>query len=111
MHPTPFQTPLSQLAALAPELSGTELRVCLYLVYQVVRAAESRNLFEVADHYVQASSREIAEATGCARSSVVQAIDDLNRRSLIATRNDSGIWAATHRLNFFHLPSPSAVIP
>jgi len=54
---------------------------------------------------VRASSREIAEATGCSRSNVQPAIDALNARGLIVTRQGHATKAAAYLLRFLEVKS------
>jgi DNA-binding transcriptional MocR family regulator len=49
---------------------------------------------------VQQSSREIAKATGVARSAVVRAIDDLTEKRFITTRQGTATKASAYQLNF-----------
>jgi hypothetical protein len=78
------------LAALAPGLSEAELRTCLHLA----------SIQDPVHHSVRASSRDIAEATRLARANVVRAIDSLNRKCLITTRQGGGQTASAHLLNW-----------
>jgi len=84
---------LHAIAAIAPGLSEPELKVAIHLT-------------KIRDRHhntALASSREIAEATKVARSNVVRAIDSLNFKCHLSTRQGSGQKASAHRLNFLFI--------
>ncbi len=83
-----------QVAQLAPTLKEAELRTLLYLTSAALaRGATS----------IRASSRQIAAAAKIARSSVVEALDDLTARGLIATRQGTSTSAAAYALRFLEV--------
>jgi len=82
---------LLSLVALAPGLGEAELRVCLYLAS-----------IENPGHGARASSRQLAKATRLSRSNVQRALDSLNQRCLIATREGTATRSGSYLLNFTH---------
>ncbi|HLK64635.1 MAG TPA: hypothetical protein VKU19_14420 [Bryobacteraceae bacterium] len=78
------------ICALAPGLSEVELKVCIYLASQQ----------HPTHHSVRASSREIAEAMRFDRKAVKSALDKLDRRRLIVTRQGGGTQPSAYLLNF-----------
>jgi hypothetical protein len=82
---------LKQIAAIAKGLSKAELHVLIELASR----AESAG-----GHDALASSRELAEQTGLARSSVQLAIDLLHRKGLIHSDAGAATRSAMHRLIF-----------
>ncbi|HYW44460.1 MAG TPA: hypothetical protein VE959_16490 [Bryobacteraceae bacterium] len=81
---------LWSLAAIAPGLSEAELRTALHLAV----------IADPISHTARASSRQIEAATRLARKNVVRALDSLDRRKLIATRQGGGQQPSTYLVNF-----------
>jgi DNA-binding transcriptional MocR family regulator len=81
---------LKHIAAVAKGLNKAELHVLIELVSR----AESGG-----GHDAMASSRDLAEQTGLARSSVQLALDALHGKGLIDTNAGSATWAL-HRMFF-----------
>ena len=81
---------IGTVADLAPTLKEAELRVLLELTR---RGAATPN------HWVRASSRELATACRVARSNVQPAIDALTARGLLTTRQGTATTAAAHQVN------------
>jgi DNA-binding transcriptional MocR family regulator len=84
---------LKHLAAIAKDLSKAELHVLIELASR----AEAAGGLDA-----NASSRDLAEATGLARSSAQLAIDSLNKKGLIHSDAGAGTRAAYHRLIFLN---------
>ena len=87
------------LANIAAGLSEAELRTCLYLA----------SIEDPTSHTARASSREIADCTRLARANVQRAIDSLNRKHHLTTRQGSGQTASIHQLNWVstvRIPAP-----
>lgn len=84
------------LAAVLPELSGTEGRVLVEIWRRCQRASEAR---------CYASTREIAASTGCGRRAVQQAIAGLLRRGLITAAPGSVTQSASFGCKFEPAPS------
>ncbi len=82
---------LKQIAAIAKGLSKAELHVLIELASRAELAG---------GHDALASSRELAEQTGLARSSVQLAIDLLHRKGLIHSDAGTATRSAMHRLIF-----------
>jgi hypothetical protein len=78
------------LAAVAPGLSEAELKVALHLA----------SIEDPVHHGAKGSSRHIAKATRLSRSNVQRALDSLNRRFLITTREGTATRSSYHGLNF-----------
>jgi DNA-binding MarR family transcriptional regulator len=90
----PLSEAVQHLAQLAPTLKEAELRTLLYLTAEAL-AHNSTS--------IRASSREIAKTARVARSSVVEALDDLTDRGVIATRQGTSTSAATYLLRFLEV--------
>jgi hypothetical protein len=84
---------LQRIASLANSLSQAELRVLLELAVR----AEASGAMETT-----ASSRDLAQTTGLARTSVQRAIDSLNARRLLQSDAGSPTQPAVHRLVCLH---------
>jgi len=85
---------LRQLAAIAPTLKEGELRLLTHLTAE---AARRQTLS------IQASSRELENATGTARSAIQRAIDGLTSRGLIAVRQGTATKAAAYILRYLEI--------
>jgi DNA-binding MarR family transcriptional regulator len=85
---------LDRLAEIAPKLKEAELRLAIHM-------AHTCNV-----HYsLNASSRQLATATGLARSKVITAIDSLGQRGFITTREGTATRPGAYTLSF------AAVVP
>ena len=82
---------LKHIAAIAKGLSKAELHVLIELTSRAEQAG---------GHDANASSRELAEATGLARSSVQLALDSLHKKGIILSDSGTASKAAMHRLLF-----------
>jgi DNA-binding IclR family transcriptional regulator len=82
---------IKHIAAVAKGLNKAELHVLIELASR----AESAD-----GHDASASSRDLAEQTGLARSSVQLALDSLHRKGLIHSDAGSATRSALHRLLF-----------
>lgn len=82
---------LKHIAAVAKGLSKAELHVLIELTSRAEQAG---------GHDANASSRELAEATGLARSSVQLAVDSLHKKGIILSDSGTASKAAMHRLLF-----------
>lgn len=82
---------LKHIASAAKGLSKAELHVLIELAARAEEAGENDAV---------ASSRELAEATGLARSSVQIAVDSLNSKGLIRSDAGTATRSAMHRLLF-----------
>ena len=82
---------LQHLAALAPTLKEAELRVLIHLTGAALASGRTD---------VRASSRDIADDCKCSRRNVQHALDGLNERGLIATRQGHATKAAAYCLRF-----------
>src|SRR4051794_1396955 len=85
---------LERVAGLAKSLTCAEFRVLFELTLRACR--EDR-------HTAKASTRELAHATGLARSNVITALHGLCQRNVIATDQGSTTRAATYRLSFLEV--------
>jgi hypothetical protein len=85
---------LERVAELARDLSCAEHRVLHYLLLRAYREDS---------HTAKVSSRELAHATGLARSNVKSALHSLVERNVIATDNGSASHAASYRLAFLEV--------
>ena len=85
---------LERVAELAKTLSCAEHRVLHQLLLRAYR--ENR-------HTAKGSTRELAHATGLARSNVKSALHSLVERNVIATDQGSSVRAAEYRLAFLDL--------
>jgi len=92
----PAAAPLARIAELAPSLGPAELRIMLALATRIHSPHHPTAL---------ASSRKLAQATGLSRRAVQAAIDSLNARGLIATRQGTAQKAAAHRLRCLEIPA------
>jgi DNA-binding FadR family transcriptional regulator len=82
---------LERIAALAPDLKESEVRVLIEM---------SRRVATTSSHTVTISTRDLAEATKVSRSNIKPAITSLNKRGIITSDKGSATVAATHELKF-----------
>jgi DNA-binding transcriptional MocR family regulator len=82
---------LKHIATVAKGLSKAELHVLIELASRAEEAGQKDAV---------ASSRELAEETGLARSSVQSAIDSLNSKGVIRSDAGTATRSAMHRLLF-----------